>query len=133
MPVRLPRFRVRTLVNAVGLVALLFWGAMMGTRSYHDYQRAKFYSNEERQWRDNARRDLEQGNTRTIAATWGLQIADYYGLPARKYRCAMWCPWLPVDSDAHAPGFDQWMEQERRAKEAASGAFPRGLPPPQGQ
>jgi hypothetical protein len=30
------RFRVRTMMAAVGVVALLIWGAMMGLRSY-DY------------------------------------------------------------------------------------------------
>ena len=31
---RLPRFRVRTLMIAVGVVALLIWGAMMASQSY---------------------------------------------------------------------------------------------------
>ena len=38
-----------------------------------------------------------QGNTRTIAARWGLQIADYYAPLVRKYRRAMWRPWISVD------------------------------------
>ena len=45
---RLPRFRVRTLMLGVGVLALLVWGAMMGTRSYHYYRLASFYSFEER-------------------------------------------------------------------------------------
>ena len=31
---RLPRFRVRTLMIVVGVVALLSWGAMLASRSY---------------------------------------------------------------------------------------------------
>ena len=34
---RLPHFRVRTLMVAVGVVALLTWGAMMGFSSYRYY------------------------------------------------------------------------------------------------
>ena len=41
-------FRVRTLMLGVGVLALLVWGAMMGTRSYHYYRLASFYSFEER-------------------------------------------------------------------------------------
>ena len=40
---RLPRFRVRTLMLAVGVVALLIWGAMLGTRSYVYYRLARTY------------------------------------------------------------------------------------------
>ena len=31
---RLPRFRVRTLLVLVAVVAVLIWGSMMGARSY---------------------------------------------------------------------------------------------------
>ena len=41
---RTMRFRVRTLMAAVGVVALLIWGAMMGLRSYDYYRRASTYS-----------------------------------------------------------------------------------------
>ncbi len=94
---RLPRLRVRTYMLLVGVVALLVWGTMMGGLSYRYYQRARTYSIQERQWREIARRDLDQGNTQTIAARWGMQIADHYAPLVRKYRRATWRPWVPVD------------------------------------
>lgn len=94
---RLPRLRVRTCMLLVGVVALLVWAAMMGLRSYEYYRRARTYSIQERNWREMAQRDLSQGNTRTIAAGSGLQMADYYAPLVRKYRRAMWRPWIPVD------------------------------------
>jgi hypothetical protein len=94
---RLPRLRVRTCMLLVGVVALLVWAAMMGLRSYDYFRRARIYSIQERHWRENAQRDLGHGDTRTIAARWGLQIADYYAPLVRKYRRAMWRPWIPVD------------------------------------
>jgi hypothetical protein len=97
---RLPRLRVRTYMLLVGVVALLIWGTMMGRLSYFHYQRARIYSNQERAWRENALRDLSQGDKGTVAATSGLQSADYYGRLARKYRRAMWRPWIPVDWEA---------------------------------
>ena len=94
---RLPRLRVRTCMLLVGVVALLVWGTMIGVRWYEYCQRARIYSIQERDWREMAHRDLRHGNTRTIAATSGLQAADYYGRLVRKYRRAMWRPWIPVD------------------------------------
>ena len=100
---RLPRFRVRTLMIAVGVVALLVWGAIMGTRSYVYYRFARTYGTYERQWREMAVRD--RGKPRSIAAKWGPQIAEYYAPLARKYRRAMWRPWMPVAPDPPAPVF----------------------------
>jgi hypothetical protein len=94
---RLPRLRVRTYMLLVGVVALLVWATMIGVRWYEYSRRATIYSFQERHWRENAHRDLHQRNTRTIAATSGLQAADYYGRLVRKYRRAMWRPWIPVD------------------------------------
>lgn len=96
---RLPRLRVRTYMLLVGVVAVLVWAAMMGLRSYDYYRRASIYSLQQRTWRENAQRHLRQGNTRTVAARWGLQIADHYAPLVRKYRQAMWRPWIPVDSE----------------------------------
>jgi hypothetical protein len=94
---RLPRLRVRTYMLLVGVVALLVWGTMIGVRWYTDYRLARIYSFQERSWRENAQRDLSQGNTRTIEARWGLQTADYYAGLVRKYRRAMWRPWISVE------------------------------------
>ena len=123
---RLPRFRVRTLMIAVGVVALLIWGAMMASQSYDYYRRASKYGADERGWRETAAR--HHGS-----AKFGSQCAEYYAQLAGKYRRAMWRPWMPVAPDPHAPGFDQWIEQESRAKEVAPDSPPPGLPPPQSQ
>src|SRR5438270_48941 len=32
----------------------------------------------------------------------------------------MWRPWMPVAPDPPAPGYDRWVEQERRAKGVAA-------------
>ncbi|HZW34452.1 MAG TPA: hypothetical protein VFF52_27255, partial [Isosphaeraceae bacterium] len=63
----------------------------------------------------------------------GSERADYFAQLAEKYRRAMWRPWMPVAPDPHAPGYDQWIEQERRAKGVAADPPPPGLPPPQSQ
>jgi hypothetical protein len=123
---RLPRFRVRTLMIAVGLVALLVWGAMMGTRSYDYYRRVREYDIQERGWRESA----YEGRLR-VEFCW--QCAEYFAQLSRKYRRAMWCPWLPLAPDPHAPGYDQWIEQERRAKAAASGPPSPALRPVRSQ
>jgi hypothetical protein len=94
---------------AVSVVAMLVLGAMMGTRSYDYYLRASRYEFEERGWRES-----------TAEGRWpvkvGSECADYFAQLSRKYRRAMWRPWLPVAPDPHAPGYDQWVEQERRKK-----------------
>ena len=111
---RFPRFSVRTLMIAVSVVALLIWGAMMGTRSYHYYQLAREYGANERGWREIADRPDQPGGPE-----FRLRCVEYFAQLAGKYRRAMWCPWMPVALDPHAPGYDQWLEQERRAKEAS--------------
>ncbi len=100
---RLPSFGVRTLMIAVGVVALLIWGAMMGTRSYVYYRLARDYGTYERQWREMAVRDRDRGIPRSIAVKWGPRIAEFYAPLARKYRRAMWHPWVPVAPDPPAP------------------------------
>ena len=94
---RRPRFRVRTLMVAVGVVALLVWGARMGSRSYDYYGRAREYGWNERGWREIAARHPGR-------ASFGLECAEYYEQLARKYRRAMWRPWMPVAPDPVAPG-----------------------------
>ena len=58
----LPRFRVRTLMIAVGVVASLIWGAMMASRSYDDFRRTREYGANEGGWRIIAARN--QGRTK---------------------------------------------------------------------
>lgn len=107
MMMRLPHFRVRTLMLAVVVVALLTWGGMMGTRSYIYYRAAHNFGLLERGWRETAARSR-------LPAEFHVQCIKYYALLARKYRRAMWRPWLPVGPDPHAPGWDQWHEQVSR-------------------
>jgi hypothetical protein len=123
---RLPRFRVRTLMIAVGVVALLIWSAMMSTRSYFYYMRAKIYGLEERVWRESA----AKGRFPVEICS---EAADYFAELCRKYRRAMWRPWQPVAPDPHAPGYDQWLEQEKRKRAAASDPASRGLSRPRSQ
>jgi hypothetical protein len=102
---RTMRFRVRTLMAAVGVVALLVWGVMMGLRSYDYYRHATFFASQEHVWRESAARD------RSLARSCS-ECAEYFAKLTRKYRRAMWCPWMPVAPDPHAPGYDQWVDQK---------------------
>lgn len=111
----MPRFRVRTLMIAVGVVALLLWGVMTGAQSYVYYRRAREYGAQERGWREIASRDRGPGMNQ-----FHLECVRYFAQLSAKYRRAMWRPWRPVAPDPHAPGYDQWLEQERRAQEAAA-------------
>ncbi len=111
---RLQRFRVRTLMLAVAVVAFLIWGGMMGVRSYGYYGLTRMYAEQERSWRQIADRPNQPGGQQ-----FRLQCAEYFEQLAGKYRRAMWLPWMPVAPDPHAPGYDLWLEQERRAKEVA--------------
>jgi hypothetical protein len=101
------RFRVRTLMAAVCLVAVLVWTAMMGLRSYDYYRRASKYSLEEHVWRKS-----------TARGDWpvevGSEAAAYFAQLAGKYRRAMWRPWLPIAPDPLAPGREAYEEQQRR-------------------
>jgi hypothetical protein len=54
---RLPHLRVRMLLIAVGVVALLIWGAMLASQSYDFYRREKEYGAQERGWREIASRN----------------------------------------------------------------------------
>ena len=121
---RLPRFRIRTLMVVVGVVALLIWGAMMGSRSYDYYKRAGFYGSQAYGWRENAVRGRWD-------ARFASECAEYDTQLARKYRRAMWRPWMPVAPDPHAPGFDQWVGQETRAKAVGPDPAAPGIRPSQ--
>lgn len=103
---RLPRFRVRTLMAIVGVVALLLWGSMMGVRSYNYYRLATTYAAYERGWRELAARGrIDPTRSRSVGTVYGEPIADYYAPLARKYRQAVWRPWTPVAPDPPAPVF----------------------------
>ena len=94
---KLPRFRVRTLMLVVALVALLTWGAMIGARSYDYQRRARDYEREERGWRDTARREPGWRD-------FGGRCVRYFAELSRKYRRAAWHPWEAVAPDPLAPG-----------------------------
>jgi hypothetical protein len=99
------RFRVRTLMAAVGLVAAIVWGARMGSRSYDYYRLAREYGVQERGWRET---DFGRKQFRS-------DCAEYFAQLTSKYRRAMWRPWLTVAPDPPAPGFLEYQEQQRRA------------------
>jgi hypothetical protein len=115
--VRLPSFRVRTLMIAVGVAAFFIWGAKMAFQSYDYSRRAREYGAQERGWREIASR-----NGQPEWKQFHSECIQYFALLSAKYRQAMWRPWMLVAPDPHAPGYDQWLEQERRAKEVAPGA-----------
>jgi hypothetical protein len=108
---RLPRFSVRTLLIAVSVVALLIWGAMMGARSYTFCRLAREYGANERGWREIASRNRQPEDKQFQS-----ECVQYFALLAVKYRRAMWHPWSPVAPDPHAPGVNDWLEQESGAK-----------------
>jgi hypothetical protein len=108
------RWRVRTLIALVALAALLVWGVMMGTRSFDYDRRAREYRAHERGWREIALRRRDPGQEE-----FQWECVRYFGQLSAKYRRATWRPWAPVAPDPHAPGFDEWLEQDRRARRAA--------------
>jgi hypothetical protein len=99
-----PRFRVRTLMAAVGAVALAVWGAMMGSRSYDYYRRTQEYCAQERGWREIASRNG------TGLKQFASECAEYFARLTTKYRRAMWRPWLPVAPDPPAPANQIYQE-----------------------
>jgi hypothetical protein len=86
------RFRVRTLMAAVGLAAVLVWAAMMGFRSYVHYALASKYRFQESMWREQAVK-YRSGSEDSLAT------ADFCAQMASKHRRAMWRPWTPVAPD----------------------------------
>ena len=83
----------------VAAVALLLWGATLGSRSYYYHGRATFHAERARRWREIASRP-------TTLREFDLRCAAYDEGLARKYRRATWRPWLPVAPDPYAPGAD---------------------------
>jgi hypothetical protein len=108
---------------AVVVTAFVLWALMMGSRSYVFYLRAREYSAQERGWRQIALR-----NRWPEQRQFHWDCVHYFEQLSAKYRHAMWRPWLPVAPDPHAPGYDQWIEQERRAKRLAPNPPPRARP-----
>jgi hypothetical protein len=99
---------------AVAVVAFLIWGAMMASKSFVYYQRAREYGEKESGWRR-----IDDSPHQPGGPEFRLRCVDYFASLAAKYRHATWHPWSPVAPDPHAPGYDQWLEQERRAKRIA--------------
>jgi hypothetical protein len=90
----------------IALVAFLLWGARMSVRSIIYFRLARDYGTYERQWREMSARDRAMPDRKTsISAVWGEDIAAFYAPLARKYRQAMWRPWVPVEPDPPAPTF----------------------------
>ena len=115
---RLPGYRVRTLMLTVAGVAAILWGSTMGARSFEYHRRARFYGEQESGWRRSAAQNR-------LGAEFTSECVAYFAGLTRKYRRATWRPWVPVAPDPHAPGYDRWLEQERRAKQAGA---PRTAP-----
>ncbi len=101
---RLPSFRVRTLMMVVIVVALLIWGSMMGSRSFDYYGLARKYAEQERGWREIAAR-------KRFDSAFASECVVYFEGLARKYRRAMWSPWLGVEPDLWAPGAEDAYRQ----------------------
>ena len=97
---RWPTFRVRSLMAAVVVVALITWGSMMGSRSCEYYGRARIYAEQEDGWRGIAARNRWD-------SPFASACADYFEGMTRKYRRAMWRPWLRVEPDPWAPGAEE--------------------------
>ena len=108
------RFRVRTLMAAVGLVAVLVSAAMMGFRSCVHYSLASRYSFQERGWREEA----AKGRIRREDC---LESAEFCAQMAGKHRRAMWRPWLPVapDPPVYVVGAYRKKQQREAAKSHA--------------
>jgi hypothetical protein len=84
----------------VAVLAVLLWGGMMGWRSFDYGWRAREYGRLEQGWRSIAARRLRNKDRSQC-----LQCAEYYAALVRRYRRAMWQPWLPIGPDPHAPIF----------------------------
>jgi hypothetical protein len=100
-----PSFRVRTLMSAVVVVALLVWGSMMGSRSFDFQGRARMYAEQGRGWREIAAR-------KRWDSAFASECADYFEGLTRKYRRATWSPWLRVEPDPWAPGAEAHYREE---------------------
>jgi hypothetical protein len=88
----------------VGLVALLIWAAMMGTRSYAYYQLAREHGSYEHGFREQTPVDyvhiLNPGCRPGCRQVMPIEeFVEYHAILARKYRRAMHYPWLPVAPD----------------------------------
>ena len=118
---RPPSFRVRTLMVMVVAVAVLVWAAMMGSRSYEYQGRARRYAEQGRGWREIAVRE-------PWFSQFASECADYFEGLTRKYRRAMWRPWLRVEPDPWAPGAEAYHRQEIEAGHREE-AIPVTIPP----
>ncbi len=111
---RMARFRVRTLMMAVALAALLVWAAMMVPRSLDYRRRSAEYGKQGRAWA----RFADEGD---FPRKFCLECAAYFEVLEAKYRRSAWRPWEAVAPDHDAPGVAAYREQQRRAARAAAG------------
>ena len=118
---RWPSFRVRTLMAAVVVVALLVWASMMGSRSYDYYGRARKYAEQEQGWREIAARNRWDSK-------FASECAEYFAGLTGKYRRAMGRPWLRVEPDPWAPGAEAAYRYEIEAGHKVE-AIPVTIPP----
>ena len=92
MPMRLPTYRVRTLMMAFVLVALLMWGTRLGWRAFQYDQTFRYCSQQERGWLSIAVRrqaDLAiAGKADPGMANFAAKCAEYYAGLRQKYRQA---------------------------------------------
>ena len=105
---KLPNYRVRTLMMAVVMVALLMWGTRLGWRAFQYDQTFRYCSQQERGWRSIAgRRQAELaivGKADPAMAKFAAECAEYYAGLTQKYDQARWRPWMKVPPDPPAPG-----------------------------
>ena len=123
---RLPSFRVRTLMVMVVAVALLVWGSMMGSRSYEYYGRARMFAEQEQGWREIAARKKVGLEIRL-----GMQLNISKGLTAEISPGNVDDPWLVVEPDPWAPGAEEAYRQNIEAGYAKRRRrpFPVTIPP----
>jgi hypothetical protein len=105
---RAPHFRVRTMMIAIVVLALLLWGGMLATRSIT----YSFWASGVAQKRDAYRADIQalerragKGLTARDAEllAYGRRMVQYLDRQHARYERAVHHPWLPVEPDPPVP------------------------------